>query len=69
MLQTQCVLKKKPIQEWNLLDGTSYEEEEMRLTEKAVVSGSEELNAGDDCERKAWKGSEVLMEEHKSKFT
>lgn len=50
MLKTQCVLKIKPIQ-WNLLDGTSYEGEVMRLALKAVVSSSEELNAGDDSVR------------------
>lgn len=51
MLKTQCVLKINPIQEWNLLDGTSYEGEVMRVTEKAVVSSSEELNAGDESVR------------------
>lgn len=57
MLKTQCVLNIKPIQEWNLygfyflLDGTSYEGEVMRLALKAVVSSSEELNAGDDSVR------------------
>lgn len=51
MLNTQRVLKIKPIQEWNLLDGTSYKGEVMRLTEKAVVSGSEGLNAGDNSVR------------------
>lgn len=48
MLKTQCVLKIKPIQEWNLLDGTTYEGEVMRLALKAVVSSSEGLNAGED---------------------
>lgn len=33
------------------MDGTSYKGEVMRLTEKAVVSGSEELNAGDNSVR------------------
>lgn len=33
------------------MDGRGYEGEVMRLTEKAVVSSSEELNAADDSVR------------------
>lgn len=44
---TPCVLKIKPIQDQDLLDGTSYEGGVMRLTGKAVVSSSEDPNAGD----------------------
>lgn len=48
---TQCVLKTKPIQDQELLDGTNYEGEITGLTGKVVVSSSEDLNAGDDFVR------------------
>lgn len=36
-----------------VLDGTSYEGEIIRLTEKVVVSSSENLNVGDDSVRRS----------------